>query len=686
MAKVLLVDDEDRFRTNLAKRLRTRGYDVVDVSNGIDAVKAARADNSIEVAVLDLRMPNVDGMQTLKDIKAFRPALQAIMLTGHGSMASAQEAGKLDAFKFLQKPCEVEELSEAIEEAKKEATYARARHEIPDRVEGRSWFKWLMGSHNSRPVFVALGLILFTVLVLVPVPDRLSELIGARKSPAVVAAERPDINFGYASYQKMSEGESVAAYYSSKYRMQEDVALPDGGSAKRPLTASEVGFRAKVMLALIIMAALFWATGAVPVAVTAMVVAIVMYFFGVFKPDDIAQAFAKDAVIFIFGVLALSKAISKTGLDRRIGLLLFAPAKNLTLLMLVFLPLLSVSCSFISEHALVAFTMPLFVMIYATATKAAGVKKDRALMVMFALSLCFAANSGGPGSPAAGGRNAIMVGILADYGVAPSFGQWTKYGLPMVPVMAFAVGLYFWLVVRPHTQVGKLNVAALVTRASKRIGPMNKNEIVTAAVLLLVIALWITCSDWLGMGGPVILGLVLLNVFRVLPWKDMATIHWEVVLLYAGAAAIGKGLAATGGAMYLADTFVRLLPDALAQGPGLAIASSVFTGLATNFMSDGATVAAVGPITVPMAQIAGVHPWMVGFATAYASSFAHMLIIGTPSNALAYAMAKDPKTGEQLVTLGDFFRHGAAMLGISFAVLWFWTILGYWQWLGFPDS
>jgi len=686
MSKILLVDDEDRFRLNLARRLRSRGYDVVEVDNGIDALRSVRADDSIEVAILDLRMPEVDGIQALQDIKSFRPALQAIMLTGHGDLDSAQEAGRLDAFKFLQKPCEIYELSETIEAAITEASYARSRHELPDRTEGRSICRMLLGSHNSRPLFIALGVVLFAALVISPAPERLVELVGAEKSGVRSAEGEFDINFGYASYRKMGEGESISEYYSHKYDLSEKITGTDGLTRKAPLKPEQVAFRAKVMFALIILAALFWATGAIPVAVTAMLVAVVMYFFDIFKPNDIAQAFAKDAVIFIFGVLALSKAISKTGLDRRIGLLLLAPAKNLTLLLLVFLPLLSIACSFVSEHALVAFTMPLFVMVYAAATKAAGVKTDRALMVLFALSLCFAANSGGPGSPAAGGRNAIMVGILADYGIAPTFGEWTKYGLPMVPVMSFAVGLYFWFVVRPRVKVGKLNVSAVVARASSRIGPMNRNEKVTAAVLLLVIVLWITCSDWLGMGGPVILGLVLLNVFRVLPWKDMATIHWEVVLLYAGASAIGKGLAATGGALYLADGFVSLLPASLAQGAGLAIASSLFTGLATNFMSDGATVAAVGPITVPMATIANVHPWMVGFATAYASSFAHMLIIGTPSNALAFAMAKDPKTGEQLVTLGDFFRHGAAVLMISFVVLWFWTILGYWTWLGFPGS
>ena len=66
------------------------------------------------------------------------------------------------------------------------------------------------------------------------------------------------------------------------------------------------------------------------------------------------------------------------------------------------------------------------------------------------------------------------------------------------------------------------------------------------------------------------------------------------------------------------------------------------------------------------------HPWMVGLATAFASSFAHMLVIGTPNNAIAFALAKDPVTGEQLVTLEDFLKHGFVVLLLCFAVLILW--------------
>ncbi len=685
MSKILLVDDEERFRTSLAKRLQARGYDVVDVDNGEEAVRRVRLDADINIAVLDLKMQGMDGIQTLKEMRAFNPAIQAIMLTGHGSLDSAKEAGRLEAFKYLQKPCDVEELAAVLEQAKEQVVYAKARHEMAYQPkESRSVWRWLMGSHNSRPVFILAGVALFLAMTLTPPPDRLVELVGMPKSTPEAAAQATDPIMGYANYREMTPGQSIAGFYTKKYKLEREVVNPDGSHEKVPLSAEETGDRAQVMLAVILVSALFWATGAVPVAVTALLVAASLYFFGVFKPDAVAQSFAKDAPLFIFGVLAMSKAITKTGLDRRIGLLLLAPARNLTLFLLVFLPLFSLSCSFLSEHAMVAFTMPLFVMVYASTMRSTGIRRDRNLMVVMALSLCFAANAGGPGSPAAGGRNAIMMGILADYGAAPTFGQWVAYGMPLVPVTAIAIGLYFLLFVRRHIQTKNVNVAAEIRRAAEKIGPVTRNEIITGAILVMVIFLWITASGSLGLGGPVVLGIVLLNVFRILPWRDMQGIHWEVVFLYAGATAIGAGLASTGAALYMADAFVSILPDFMRTGSGLAIASSIFTGITTNFMSDGATVAAIGPVTVPMATVASVHPWMVGLATAFASSYAHMLIIGTPSNALAYAMAKDPNTGEQLVTLGDFFKHGFFVLLISFVVLWFWAILGYWLWLGFP--
>ena len=673
--RILLVDDEDAFRGSLKKQLTVRGYDVLDVDNGEDALKIVRHELP-EVVVLDQKMPKMDGIQTLKEIKKLKPEVQVIMLTGHGSIESARMTGKHDVFKYLPKPCPVEELVNYIEAARQERVYALARHEIPE-IQRKSIKSWLIGSHNARPGVMILGALLFAALYFMPAPDRLMSFVTEKKSDPT-----KDQIVGYAEYRKMKPGQTIAQYYSEKASLHRTVKDAEGKEVKELLGPEETAKRARVMIGILVVAALFWATGGIPVGITAILVGVLMYFFGILPPDKVAQAFAKDSVIFIFGVLALASAISKTGLDRRIGMLLLGTSTSLPKMLFIFTPMLAVTASFLSEHALVAFIAPILLMVYASGLHAAGVVKDKRLAVVLFLTLTFAANVGGPGSPAAGGRNAVMLGILSDYGIQVSFIQWVKMGLPYVPVAALTVGLYFYLISRRGMKVKELNVAAAVLQESKKIGKMTPGEYRTAAVLVLLIVLWSTLSDRFGMGGPVILALVALNILGILRWKDINSIHWDVVALYAAASAIGGGLAATGGALWMADAFVRVLPDFMKSGEGLCIATSLITGVITNFMSDGATVAAVGPITVPMATLSGTSPIAVGLATAFASSFANMLIIGTPNNAIVYALAKDPETGEQLVTMKDFLVHGGVVLLLNFAVLWFWVILGYWRWMG----
>jgi solute carrier family 13 (sodium-dependent dicarboxylate transporter), member 2/3/5 len=628
-----------------------------------------------EVVVLDQKMPKMDGIQTLRELKEIRPEVQIIMLTGHGSIESARLTGKHDVFGYIQKPCPIEELTEKIEAARLERTYAMRRHEITS-VEKKSFKEWFIGEQNSRPGIILIGFLVFALLYFMPPSDRLRLLLTTEKG-----SPQEEVILGYSDYRRLQPGQTVAQYYATRANLYE--RAPDG---TRQLLGPESAMRrAHVMIGVLFVAALFWATGAVPVGITALLVGVLMYFFGVLPPDGVARAYAKDAVFFIFGVLAMAAAISKTGLDRRIGILLLSPSTSLVRMSLIFAPMVAVAASFLSEHALIAFIAPIFMMVYMGAVKVGNISKDKALVVMMLLTLNYACNVGGPGSPAAGGRNAIMIGILGDYGISISFGQWVMYGLPFVPVMAVIVGLYFYLWSRKKLKITKLDISAAVRRESEKIGKMTTDEYKTAVVLVGLIFMWSAFSATYGMGGPVILALVVLNILGILRWKEINSIHWDVVALYAAASAMGTGLAATGAALWIADAFVNHLPNFLTStGSGLAIATSLFTGILTNFMSDGATVAAIGPICVPMATIAGASPIMVGLSTAFASSFAHMLIIGTPNNAIIFALAKDYETGEQLITMRDFFVHGFVVLLLSFVVLWFWVILGYWQWMSFP--
>jgi DNA-binding NtrC family response regulator len=115
--KVLLVDDEVAFTENMSTLLITRGYLVKAVNNGESAIDALE-DEDFDVVVLDLKMPGMDGITTLKEIKKLGIFTEILILTGHGAIDTALEATKLGAYDYLTKPCEIDELVDKLEKAR----------------------------------------------------------------------------------------------------------------------------------------------------------------------------------------------------------------------------------------------------------------------------------------------------------------------------------------------------------------------------------------------------------------------------------------------------------------------------------------------------------------------------------------------------------------------------------------
>ena len=114
--RLLLVDDEKDFVNILSKRIKRRNIDVTKAFSGAEAIQALRG-QEFDVAVLDLKMEDMDGIEVLKMLKIMDPRLAVIMLTGHGSAEAAEQGIKLGAFDYLTKPCELKELLEKIMEA-----------------------------------------------------------------------------------------------------------------------------------------------------------------------------------------------------------------------------------------------------------------------------------------------------------------------------------------------------------------------------------------------------------------------------------------------------------------------------------------------------------------------------------------------------------------------------------------
>jgi CheY-like chemotaxis protein len=145
--RVLLVDDEERFVLNLAKLLRGRGFEVATAFDGAAGVAAVAKNEGVDVVLLDVKMPGMDGIETLRRIKEIAPDTEVLMLTGHANVETGIEAMREGALDYLLKPCDIEDLAAKIAEA----------HEIEDiRRRPVLWPRQLVKEITS-PSFVRLG-------------------------------------------------------------------------------------------------------------------------------------------------------------------------------------------------------------------------------------------------------------------------------------------------------------------------------------------------------------------------------------------------------------------------------------------------------------------------------------------------------------------------------------------------
>lgn len=126
VAKLLLVDDETAFLEAMTRRLNKRDFETYTAASGMEALEfLGENGDKIEVVILDVKMPGMDGVETLSEIKRKFPLVEVIMLTGHATVASAIDGMKQGAFDYLMKPCDMDVLVGKV----KEATGKKRKHE-----------------------------------------------------------------------------------------------------------------------------------------------------------------------------------------------------------------------------------------------------------------------------------------------------------------------------------------------------------------------------------------------------------------------------------------------------------------------------------------------------------------------------------------------------------------------------
>lgn len=144
--RVLLIDDEETLLEYLAKRLLKMGFTVKATFSGPEAIEAAKGEH-FDVAVVDLKMPDMDGVETQRRLREVQPFLQCIVLTGHGSIESALESGQEEAFDYLMKPVDYDKLVDVIKKAYKKKI---ALQDTKFREQVEEIYRAGLGAHGIR--------------------------------------------------------------------------------------------------------------------------------------------------------------------------------------------------------------------------------------------------------------------------------------------------------------------------------------------------------------------------------------------------------------------------------------------------------------------------------------------------------------------------------------------------------
>ncbi len=408
--------------------------------------------------------------------------------------------------------------------------------------------------------------------------------------------------------------------------------------------------------ALLVLMAIWWATEAIPIAVTALLPLAVLPLFGASNPKAIAQSYSDPIVLLLMAGFMIALGLERWGLHRRIALNAVAaiPGGARTLIA-SFMLATAVISMWISNTATTLMMLPI-------ALSAASVtgRGSSAFATALLLGICYAASIGGLATPVGTPTNLIAIQLIEETtGKAPNFVDWMKLG---VPVMLCILPVAWWLVTRglPRDLSSK-EALAHVREERRALGTISANEARVAMVFAAVALMWIArgfVQDWGKANGftpfwlmgwtdtsIAIAGVIAMFLVpakgggALLRWDDAVKIPWGVVLLFGGGIALGGAMEATGLALWLGEKLSGLAVLPLVIFLALVVALIVYL---SEVMSNVATMTTIGPILGAVAVAIGASEASLFATAALAASCGFMLPAATGPNAVVYGTGQVP--------------------------------------------
>jgi len=398
-----------------------------------------------------------------------------------------------------------------------------------------------------------------------------------------------------------------------------------------------------------------WLTNLIPLAMTGLLAIACLPLLGIVRAQQAFAYFGNSAVFFIISVFLLAAAMIRTGLSKRLTLVLLQRFDRKPGLLVT-----GVTCSssllalLIPAHAVAAMMFPIITEI----ADSLGLQKGRsgyAKTLYFALA--WGAVIGGTGTFLGGARAPLAVALLYDtYRTASgealytvSFLAWMKAAIPLVVVLT---GLAVFVLLRfiPWEVSDITPATRMLNRRVQSLGRMSPLERRLTILGIVTIVCWIGLGSRVDIAVIAVLSAVALSVLRIVTWQEMqAYVNWGVVVMYGGAIALGAALKDTHAMLWLVQ---RVVPQGQTSPIVLLVAMATLSFVLSSAISNAAAVATLLPVGFALCDVAqpAVHPMAMMYAVAIAAGLAFALPISSPPNAICFAsnyygMREVPKYG-----------------------------------------
>jgi len=421
---------------------------------------------------------------------------------------------------------------------------------------------------------------------------------------------------------------------------------------------------------LTLLCALWWIFEPIPIPATSMIPLGVFPLLGILDGKQVAQAYGDPLILLLMGGAMLSKAMEKSGAHRRLALLMvnFFGAQDQRRLVFGFMVASAALSMWVSNTATTLMLLPV-----AYAVLESNNSASKKLAVPLFLGIAYASSIGGLGTPIGSPPNVVFLKIYAEAtGVNIGFGQWMLWALPVVLLMIPLAGL--WMT---------RNLDRGEPLLLPEVGDWRTEEVRVLVLFALTALAWITLrepaggwSGWLNVPSAnyaavaltsVVLMFVLPNGSggKLLDWESASSIHWAVLLLFAGGIAIAKAFAVTGISEAIGQSLSGVTRLSIIGIIAIVALSVTFL---TEITSNTATTTLLMPILAAASLGAGFEPAVLMLPAALSASCAFMLPVATAPNAIVFGTGK--MTVEQMVREG--FTLNLIGVTVITAVVYLW--------------